>query len=216
MDHHRPHESTWFLHERCTPGGYRVGMLLLALGCRLLPPHYDPAPVLDGLGDWSPEGVPDEVWDQGRTDFDRPSDRRRMWVLDLAAHEVLHELRVAHGSGSGDRRAARFSDRVRSHESSLGLYAAAGPYEGKHGRSLRLDGLEPANASARRRSIVVHGADYVDDDYVAREGAAWRSNGCFALDPDEVAAVVADLDGALLFARASDPSWASPWLTCGD
>jgi hypothetical protein len=198
-------------------------LLLTLLACRT--PSYDPSPVLAGLGDWAPDGVPARVWREGRTafacaasrharqptlglvDFDRPSDEVRLWIVDLAEREVQYQGRIAHGSGSGDRRATRFSDSPGSHQSSLGLYAGAEPYRGKHGRSLRLDGLEAANARARSRAIVVHGAAYADDQ-LAEVG---RSHGCFAVDPDDVGVVVDALDGGLLLASATDPGWDSPW-----
>lgn len=47
--------------------------------------------------------------------------------------------------------------------SSLGIYRCAETYEGKHGYSMRLDGLEPTNSLARERAIVIHSADYVSE-----------------------------------------------------
>src|SRR5690606_40188967 len=58
--------------------------------------------------------------------------------------------------------AKKFSNIPESFQSSLGFYATAEPYYGKHGYSLRLDGLEKGiNDKARERAIVIHGADYV-------------------------------------------------------
>ncbi len=96
-------------------------------------------------------------------DFSKPSTERRMWVYDLRARTLLFEELVSHGRGSGVAMATSFSNRPESTQSSLGLYRTAETYFGKHGFSLRLDGLEPGiNDRARERAIVMHGAEYVN------------------------------------------------------
>jgi hypothetical protein len=197
------------------------------------------APDVDGIlalrRDQPPEGLKRPVWDDALTawacavdagetrsatvgiaDFSRPSEARRLWIVDLETGDVLVHDRVAHGSGSGDRFATRFSDKPGSHATSLGLYRGVRPYRGKHGRSLLLDGLEPANESARARSVVVHPSTYVDDAWVAKHGRPGRSWGCFAVDPDVADPVVDALSGATLLAWADDDAWraASPFLGC--
>ena len=74
-------------------------------------------------------------------DYSRASTRVRLWVFDLAAHRLLHAERVAHGRGSGDDFATRFSNDSGSHRSSLGLFRTAETYVGQNGYSLRMDGL---------------------------------------------------------------------------
>src|SRR5690606_16117549 len=93
-------------------------------------------------------------------DYTRPSALRRLWVLDLERGQVrFHEL-VTHGRGSGEAVSTRFSNVSGSHQSSLGLFRTAETYVGRHGYSLRLDGLERGiNYRARDRAIVIHGAD---------------------------------------------------------
>ena len=92
-------------------------------------------------------------------DYSKPSTEPRLWVLDLARERVLFEERVAHGQGSGDNYATRFSNLDGSHQTSLGLFRTADTYVGTNGYSLRLDGLEPGvNDRARDRAIVMHGA----------------------------------------------------------
>jgi L,D-transpeptidase-like protein len=135
-------------------------------------------------------------------DYSLASRDRRLWVLDLAHDRVLaHEL-VAHGRGSGDDHARRFSNRPGSLESSLGMFLTGGVYQGKHGASLRLRGLDPGvNDRAEARAIVMHGAAYVSPDVVARLGRLGRSQGCPALSPAAAVRVI-DLirDGTVLYA----------------
>ena len=77
--------------------------------------------------------------------------------------------------------------------SSLGLYKTSITYKGKHGYSMRLDGLEKGlNDKARERAIVVHGANYVSHSYIKKNGRIGRSFGCPAL-PQELNAYVIDL-----------------------
>jgi hypothetical protein len=142
-------------------------------------------------------------------DFSRPSTERRLWVFALATGDVLHHERVAHGSGSGGDRAVSFSNVPDSRQSSLGLFRAAEPYRGRHGYSLRLDGLDEGfNDRARDRAIVVHGADYVSDEFVEANGRLGRSWGCPALGPDVAATIIDRIKGdGLVFAFYPDAAW---------
>jgi hypothetical protein len=134
-------------------------------------------------------------------DYSLPSTAPRLWVLDLARQRVLfHEL-VAHGAGSGDVFATRFSNTADSRESSLGLFLTGGTYEGGNGYSLRLRGLDPGlNDRAEQRNIVMHGAWYVSTDHARQYGRLGRSWGCPAL-PLAVARQVIDAikDGSFVF-----------------
>ena len=115
-------------------------------------------------------------------DMDKPSDEKRMYVINLRTGQVDKYL-VAHGAGSGRGDTAEdFSDRPRSHQTSLGIYITGSEYDGKHGRSLTLDGKEGSNDSAESRSVVLHGADYVSDEYARRNGRVGNSWGCPAVD----------------------------------
>lgn len=135
-------------------------------------------------------------------DYSLPSHERRLWVLDLVHARVLaHEL-VAHGRGTGDDQARRFSNRPGSLQSSLGTFVTGSVYHGKHGLALRLRGLDPGlNDRAEARAIVMHGAPYVSEAVAAKLGRLGRSQGCPALNP-AVAARVIELirDGTVLFA----------------
>ncbi|WP_011889630.1 murein L,D-transpeptidase catalytic domain family protein [Chlorobium phaeovibrioides] len=115
-------------------------------------------------------------------DFNRPSVDRRIFVLDIEKGELLHSGLVAHGMGSGEGMAERFSNIPGSHQSSLGFYSTGATYQGSHGYSLRLQGLDPGiNDNAAMRSIVIHGAEYVSDDFIRKHGRLGRSHGCPAL-----------------------------------
>jgi len=142
-------------------------------------------------------------------DFSRPSTVERMWVYDLARRELLFKELVSHGRGSGRTDATKFSNVPESNQSSLGLYRAAETYIGKHGYSLRLDGLERGvNDRARERAIVMHGAEYVNGAAAKAQGYLGRSLGCPAVRPEVTRELIeAVKDGGLLFAYYPDPAW---------
>jgi hypothetical protein len=142
-------------------------------------------------------------------DFSRPSTEKRMWVYDLRTHAVLFHEHVAHGRGSGENLASMFSNTPESNRSSLGLFRTGEAYIGKHGLSLRLDGLEPGiNDRARERAIVIHGADYVNPATAAALGRLGRSLGCPAVSPQVATPLIqAVKNGGLLFAYYPQQSW---------
>ena len=129
-------------------------------------------------------------------DYSRASTDRRLWIFDLEAKTLLLSDYVAHGRGSGENFARAFSNREGSLQSSLGLFLTSESYFGAHGRSLRLDGLEPGiNDQARVRAIVVHGADYVDPQLGLIQGRIGRSHGCPAVRPAVAVQVIDALQG---------------------
>lgn len=134
-------------------------------------------------------------------DFNKPSVDERLFVIDINRGRLLYSGLVAHGSGSGDNYACNFSNDPGSHKSSLGFYTTGSTYDGKHGYSLRLQGMEPGiNSNAELRNIVIHGANYVSYDYIRKTGRLGRSQGCPALSLDSYQQVI-DLikDGSCLF-----------------
>lgn len=144
-------------------------------------------------------------------DFSKLSRERRLWVVDVATGEILARELVAHGRNSGGDRADRFSNRSGSYQSSLGTFVTGSTYTGKHGRSLRLRGLdEGLNDNAFARAIVIHGADYVNEGIVKQLGRLGRSQGCPALSPAATARVI-DLirDGTTFFAYYPSPALAA-------
>lgn len=147
-------------------------------------------------------------------DFDLPSTEKRLWVLDLAKNEILFHTLVAHGHNSGENEATSFSNTNESNMSSLGFYATGGEYEGKHGHSLKLQGLdEGVNSNAAARSIVMHGADYVSEDFIRQNGRLGRSLGCPALPMDQYSHIIdAVTGGTCLFLNKSDAGYESRYL----
>ena len=130
-------------------------------------------------------------------------------MLDLRTREVVFEELVAHGRGSGEGLATHFSNDVGSRQSSLGLFVTLDEYVGRHGRALRLRGLEPGvNDRAFERALVIHGADYVSDAFGARHGRLGRSFGCAALGRDAAPKVIDRIrGGSAVFAYYPDPAW---------
>ena len=140
----------------------------------------------------------------GVVDFTLPSREPRLHLVDVASGRIERSWLVAHGSGSDPSATGmlhRFSNQPGSNASSRGAYLTANPYVGKHGRSQRLIGLDPDNDMALERAIVVHGADYVDPALIAAQGRIGRSQGCFAVERCEVAAVMELLgEGRMIYA----------------
>ncbi|QEY58385.1 murein L,D-transpeptidase catalytic domain family protein [Pseudomonas sp. C27(2019)] len=151
-------------------------------------------------------------------DFSLPSSEKRLWIFDLDSKQlVLHDF-VAHGNRSGDNFATSFSNINGSHQSSIGLFRTAESYHGKHGYSLRMDGLEPGiNDRARERAIVIHSADYVNPDWIQTQGRIGRSQGCPAVRPEIGRMVVDNLKGGqFMFSWYPDQQWlqTSIYLNC--
>jgi L,D-transpeptidase catalytic domain len=142
-------------------------------------------------------------------DYSRPSTQPRLWVLDLEQGVVRFRTLVAHGRGSGLARAVAFSNLPDSKQSSLGLFRTDEIYEGSHGYSLRLTGLEAGvNDLAYSRNIVIHGADYATAKFASRHGRLGRSWGCPALDPAVHREVIDTIrGGTALFAYYPDAHW---------
>jgi hypothetical protein len=119
----------------------------------------------------------------GIADFSLPSRVPRFHLLRLADGSVRSHL-VAHGSGSDPAHTGwleRFSNEPHSNATSAGAYRTDSLYIGGHGRSIRLEGLDPTNSNAASRAIVVHGAWYVSAEMIGRRGMLGRSEGCFAV-----------------------------------
>jgi L,D-transpeptidase catalytic domain len=115
-------------------------------------------------------------------DFSLSSNAKRLWVIDLATNSILLNTYVAHGRNTGEEFASSFSNAASSFKSSLGFYLTGEIYNGKHGMSLKLDGLEKGvNDNARERGIVMHAADYVSTTFIKNNKRLGRSQGCPAV-----------------------------------
>ena len=115
-------------------------------------------------------------------DFSLSSNVKRLWIIDLATNSILMNTFVAHGMNTGEEFATTFSNATSSLKSSLGFYSTGEVYSGKHGISLKLDGLESGiNNNARQRAIVIHGANYVCNSFIKANNRLGKSHGCPAL-----------------------------------
>lgn len=142
-------------------------------------------------------------------DYTQASKDRRLFVIDLEKEEILYHILVAHGKNSGEQYAEDFSNENRSLMSSPGFYKTAETYHGKHGYSLKLDGLEEGiNDHARDRLIVIHGAHYVSDNFIMKHGRLGRSWGCPALPVELTKEVIDQIkEGSCLYIHTDDESY---------
>lgn len=112
-------------------------------------------------------------------DLSKTSDQKRLYVLDVTEGKVLFNTLVAHGKNSGLEYATKFSNADKSHQTSLGFYITMDTYSGENGYSLRLQGCEKGfNDRAYSRAIVMHGSDYVSEQFIQNTGHLGRSYGC--------------------------------------
>ena len=139
----------------------------------------------------------------GVADFSLPSRAPRFHLVNLADGSVSSHL-VAHGRGSDPAHTGwleRFSNEPRSNATSAGAYRTGSLYQGAHGHSMRLEGLDPTNSNALSRAIVVHGAWYVNEEMIGHSGMLGRSQGCFAVADSSLAEIFARLGpGRLIYA----------------
>jgi hypothetical protein len=142
-------------------------------------------------------------------DFSLPSTQKRLWVLDLENGETLFHTLVAHGKNTGELYAENFSNVSGSYTSSLGFYTTGDTYQGGHGLSLYLDGLESGiNDNARERAIVMHGAEYATEDFIKENGRLGRSFGCPSIPPEVHEAIIQTIaGGTCLFIFANNDSY---------
>jgi len=142
-------------------------------------------------------------------DFSKPSVQERFFVIDLENKTVLYKSLVAHGKNTGENFAISFSNDSKSLKSCLGFLLTSETYIGKHGYSLRLDGLEPGiNDKARSRDIVIHGAEYVSNDFANQHGRLGRSWGCPALPINSSKVIIDKIsNGSCIFIYGNDPEY---------
>lgn len=135
-------------------------------------------------------------------DFTRPSNEKRMYILNLDTGEV-DKLYTSHShrSDGNNAMAARFGNASRSNLTPPGFHVTQmGIHDGIHGASLILQGLEARNSNSADRAIEIHKADYASEAWVKANHYTGRSNGCLAIDPARIKDVIKKLrDGALVY-----------------
>ena len=135
-------------------------------------------------------------------DFSQSSNKKRFYVIDLLHKALLFNTYVAHGKNTGLEYADHFSNVSGSCQSSLGFYITKEEIKGTTvGLSLVLDGLEKGfNDNAKKREIIIHGADYATEKFIRKNGRLGRSFGCPSLPPDMIKPVVEAIkEGSCLF-----------------
>lgn len=134
-------------------------------------------------------------------DFSQSSRKKRLYVIDVEEKKVLVNTYVAHGRNSGGEYARSFSNRPESHKSSLGFYITRDTYMGQHGLSLKIQGVEKGiNDRAFSRNIVIHGSDYLGDEFIQANPFNGRSFGCPAVPAQEIGEVIETIkQGSCLF-----------------
>lgn len=142
-------------------------------------------------------------------DYSLPSTQKRLWVVDLVQEKVLFTSLCAHGKYSGDNYTTSFSNQPGSLKTSLGLFLTENTYFGRDGYSLKIRGLEPGfNDKAEPRTIVIHGAPYVSEQFASALGRIGRSWGCPAVEKPLAEPIINTIkNGTLVFAYYPDSQY---------
>ena len=138
-------------------------------------------------------------------DFSKPSHEKRLWIVDLQTGECLLNTWVSHGKGTGRSAIAKtFSNVLGSECSSLGRFVPREVFDGKHGLSLRLSGLDKGvNDLAEQRGIIFHAAEYVNEHNAKVYKRQGNSQGCFAVPQSDIKKVISLLKGNAALILAS-------------
>lgn len=134
-------------------------------------------------------------------DLSKSSLKKRLYIIDINNNKLVRHTYVAHGKNSGLEYATSFSNTPESLQTSLGFYITDQTYIGKHGLSLRLQGVDPGfNDKAMARTIVMHGAAYVSEARASSGTYMGRSWGCPAVPEKESADIITTIkNGTCLF-----------------
>lgn len=147
-------------------------------------------------------------------DFSLSSTQKRLWVIDLHERKILFNSLVAHGKNTGEEFAQKFSNRESSYQSSLGFYITQSTYNGNNGFSLKLKGMDPGfNDAALQRAIVMHGADYVSEEFIKSQHRIGRSWGCPAVPTSLAKPIINTIkENSCLFIYYPDENYLSSTL----
>ncbi|MGP1479776.1 MAG: murein L,D-transpeptidase catalytic domain family protein [Capnocytophaga sp.] len=142
-------------------------------------------------------------------DFTKDCNTKRFYTIDLEKMKILYYTYVAHGKKSGERIPTSFSDVVESNKSSIGFYITGDTYNGSNGYSLMLHGDEKGyNSNLAKRSVVIHTADYANENYIARNGRMGRSLGCPVLPENIYKQVINTIkEKTMIFAYYNDAKY---------
>lgn len=172
-----------------------------------LPTVIEPNPAYDRklleIGAREIERAGARVWRRdivGIADFARPSTLPRFHFVNLEGG-TIRSFYVAHGRGSDRDHSGflqDFSNVPGSEATSRGAYLTCEWYNGKYGTSIRLEGLDQDNSNALDRAIVMHPAWYASPGLIAKQGKLGRSEGCFAMAPDQFNEALWNLSGGRL------------------
>jgi hypothetical protein len=144
-----------------------------------------------------------KVWRRdlaGVADFAQASAEPRFHFANLE-NGTVRSFYVAHGRGSDPEHCGwlqTFSNEMGSNATSRGAYLTCEWYNGKYGTSIRLEGLERDNSQALQRAIVMHPAAYAAPSMIATYGKLGRSEGCFAMAPEQFNEALWHLSGGRL------------------
>lgn len=151
-------------------------------------------------------------------DYSKPSNEKRLWVIDLKHKKILFHTYVSHGINSGSLLTDNFSNQFDSKASSIGIFKTESAYYGREGLSLRLKGLDKGfNDKASARYIVMHGGWYMDEQFIKKYGRSGRSWGCPALPLSLIKPVINSIkENSLVVAYYPTSLWfkQSRFLNC--
>lgn len=142
-------------------------------------------------------------------DYTKPATEKRFFVLDLKNKKILYETLVSHGKNSGINQTIAFSNVPNSYQSTLGFFLTDATYSGEFGYSLKLIGLEEGiNSNTEARKIVIHGAEYVSNDFIKKNGFLGRTLGCPALPKELTEPIIEKIkNGTVLFVTGNDQEY---------
>ena len=119
-------------------------------------------------------------------DYSKPSTMRRLSSSTMKRHKLLYHTWVSHGRNWGAGCAPVLQPASIPARVPQGL-SYRRDLSGKHGYSCASDGLSPGkNSNARKRAIVVHGADYASPRHLQKYdklGRSWLPGPCRESSP---------------------------------